>query len=91
MWQALPAATAAYRLEVMAAAYGDVGAGQILDGVVPRIEKTVELIRAGLASGDPGMANLLAVGEPQRTVAALDALRRRVPDVRAALPRRGAT
>jgi 8-oxo-dGTP diphosphatase len=91
MWQVLPAATAAYRLEVMAAAYGDVGAGQILDGVVPRIEKTVELIRAGLASGDPGMANLLAVGEPQRTVAALDALRRRVPDVRAALPRRGAT
>jgi 8-oxo-dGTP diphosphatase len=89
MWQVLPAATTAYRLEVMAAAYGDVGADQILDGVVPRIEKTVELIRAGLASGDAGMANLASVGEPQRTVAALDALRGRVPDVRAALLRRG--
>jgi 8-oxo-dGTP diphosphatase len=89
MWQVLPAATTAYRLEVMAAAYGDVGADQILDGVVPRIEKTVELIRAGLASGDSGMANLASVGEPQRTVAALDALRGRVPDVRAALLRRG--
>jgi 8-oxo-dGTP diphosphatase len=91
MWQALPAATAAYRLEVMAAAYGDVSAVQILDGVVPRIEKTVDLIRAGLASGDAGMANLASVGEPQRTVAALDALRGRVPDVRAALLRGGAT
>jgi mutator protein MutT len=89
MWQVVPAATAAYRLEVMAAAYGDVGAEQILDGVVPRIEKTVDLIRAGLASGNAGMANLASVGEPQRTVAALDALRGRVPDVRAALPRRG--
>jgi len=91
MWQVLPAATAAYRLETMAAAYGDVSAEQILDGVVPRIEKTVDLIRAGLASGDAGMANLASVGEPQRTVAALDALRGRVPDVRAALLRRGAT
>ncbi|MDX6318389.1 MAG: 8-oxo-dGTP diphosphatase [Nocardioidaceae bacterium] len=91
MWQVLPAATAAYRLEVMAAAYRDVGAEQILDGVVPRIEKTVDLIRVGLASGDAGMANLASVGEPQRTVAALDALRGRVPDVRAALSRRGAT
>jgi 8-oxo-dGTP diphosphatase len=90
MWQVLPAATAAYRLEVMAAAYGDVGAEQILDGVVPRIEKTVDLIRVGLASGDAGMANLASVGEPQRTVAALDALRGRVPDVRVALSRRGA-
>jgi 8-oxo-dGTP diphosphatase len=91
MWQVLPAATAAYRLRVMAHAYGDVRAEQILDGVVPRIEKTVELIRVGLASGDAGMANLASVGEPQRTVAALDALRGRVPDVRAALTRRGAT
>jgi 8-oxo-dGTP diphosphatase len=91
MWQTLPAARAASRLEVMAAAYGDVGAEQILDGVVPRIEKTVDLIRAGLASGDAGMANLASVGEPQRTVAALDALRARVPDVRAALLRRGVT
>jgi hypothetical protein len=91
MWQVLPAATAAARLEVMAAAYGDVGAGQILDVVVPRIEKTVDLIRVGLASGDAGMANLAAVGEPQRTEAALDALRGRVPRVRAALSRRGAT
>ncbi|MDX6368125.1 MAG: 8-oxo-dGTP diphosphatase, partial [Nocardioidaceae bacterium] len=64
MWKVLPAATAAYRLEVMAAAYRDVGAEQILDGVVPRIEKTVDLIRVGLASGDAGMANLASVGEP---------------------------
>jgi hypothetical protein len=91
MWKVLPAATAAYRLEVMAAAYRDVGAEQILDGVVPRIEKTVDLIRVGLASGDAGMANLASVGEPQRTVAALDALRGRVPDVHAALPSRGVT
>jgi 8-oxo-dGTP diphosphatase len=85
MWQAQPAADAAHRLEVMASAYGGVTARQILDGVVPRIRRTIGLIRSGQAAGDDGMLNLALVGEPGRTAAALDELRARLPEVRAAL------
>ena len=86
MWHPLPAARAASRLQVMAAAYGDVRAVDILEGVVPRVQKTVDFIRDGQASGDEGLASLSLIGEPQRTEVALDELRRRVPGVRSALP-----
>jgi 8-oxo-dGTP diphosphatase len=85
MWQPLPAAGAASRLEVMAGAYGDVTAVEIVEGVVPRVQKTVDLIRAGQSAGDESMANLALIGEPGRTEAALEGLRRRVPEVLAAL------
>lgn len=84
----LPAAFCAQRLVVMATAYGDgVGAIQLLDHVVPRIERSFEAIRAGQEAGDPGMLHLRAVGEPARTARTLDLLRGRVPPIRAELVR----
>ncbi|MGI8993282.1 MAG: phosphotransferase, partial [Nocardioidaceae bacterium] len=81
--RALPAEVCAMRLAVMASAYGDgVRPVEILDGVVPRIERSVVLIAAGQAAGDEGMLNLATVGEPARTTAALDALRTRLPAIR---------
>ncbi len=81
--RALPAEVCAMRLAVMASAYGDgVRPVDILDGVVPRIERSVVLIAAGQAAGDEGMLNLATVGEPARTTAALDALRTRLPAIR---------
>ncbi len=85
MWRPLSAAEAASRLEVMAAAYGEVTAFEIAQSVVPRVQKMVDLIAAGQAWGDESLANLALIGEPQRTEAALDELRRRLPEVLAAL------
>ncbi len=88
MWRpTTPPEEAAERLEVMARAYGDVRAAQILAGVGPRIEETLELIRRGQTAGDAGMAKLALIGEPERTDAALAGLRLRVPDIELALRR----
>nr|MDQ3307782.1 NUDIX domain-containing protein [Actinomycetota bacterium] len=55
----LPAAFSAQRLQAMATAYGDdVTATQILDRVVPSIERLLVVISAGQEAGDPGMLNL---------------------------------
>jgi 8-oxo-dGTP diphosphatase len=85
LWRPAPAASAARRLEQMAAAYGDLSAVDILEGVAPRIDKALARIRVGQAEGDPGMMNLALAGEPDRTAAAVDAFRLRLPELRAAL------
>ncbi len=78
----LPPDEAARRMEAMAQSYGEgVAAAGILLAVVPRIERSIEVIRAGQAAGDEGMLNLAKVGEPDRTVSAVHALRTRVPDI----------
>jgi 8-oxo-dGTP diphosphatase len=90
------ASTAARRLRVMATAYDDnpdessdsPTAHDILMAVVPRIERSIAVIAAGQAAGDPGMLNLGKVGEPARTQRAVDALRIRIPEIAAALSRR---
>jgi 8-oxo-dGTP diphosphatase len=89
----LPADLAARRLRVMAASYGgapdhrpgDPSPDEILDAVVPRVERSVAVIAAGQAAGDPGMLNLGKVGEPARTQRAVDALRLRLPELSAAV------
>jgi 8-oxo-dGTP diphosphatase len=85
LWRPHEPGLAAQRLDVMAGAYGGVRAEDILAATVPRIEELVAFIEQGQAAGDPGMANLAAVGEPQRTVDSLGDLRLRVSGIRAAL------
>ncbi|MBA2716342.1 MAG: aminoglycoside phosphotransferase, partial [Propionibacteriales bacterium] len=79
---------AAYRLSLMAAAYGDVSALDILAGVVPRIESSIRGISDGQVAGDPGMVNLAKVGEPGRMARTLEELRTRLPAIEQALTTR---
>ncbi|MEP6667052.1 MAG: phosphotransferase, partial [Nocardioidaceae bacterium] len=82
----LGAEMSARRLQVMAAAYdGGFVARDIVDAVVARIERSVDVMTAGHAAGDPGMINLARLGAPARTTASLNALRARVPAIRALL------
>lgn len=83
----IPTDLAARRLGLMSAAYGEVDPVRILEGVVPRIQRSIQLITTGQAAGDPGMLNLSLVGEPARTAAALAELERRVPSIRDVLRR----
>ena len=83
----VPPDQAARRLGVMAQAYGGVSPAEILAGVVPRVDKMLDLIRRGQAVGDEGMRNLGLVGEPQRSERTLDALRQRLPAIDSALAR----
>ena len=79
---------AAYRLSLMAAAYGDVSALDILAGVAPRIESSIRGISDGQVAGDPGMVNLAKVGEPARMARTLEELRTRLPAIEQALTAR---
>ncbi len=84
----VPAVAAARRLRLMAAAYGEPGwAELILRAVVPRVERSIQVIRAGQAAGDQGMLNLGGVGEPARTARALADLAGRIPAIAAELAR----
>lgn len=85
LWRPVPPDQAARRLGVMAEAYGGVSPAGILAGVVPRVDKMLDLIRRGQAVGDAGMRNLGLVGEPQRSERTLDALRQRLPAIDSAL------
>lgn len=81
-----PPRLAARRLLLMADAYGlAVAAADIVAGVVARIERAAEVIVAGQAGGDPGMLNLGNLGEPERSLHALESLRERIPAIVAAL------
>jgi hypothetical protein len=86
LWRPIAPDEAAARLRLMADAYGGVArANEIAAAVVPRIERSVAVIRAGQANGDAGMLNLGSVGEPARTEASLAALRKRLPAILTAL------
>lgn len=92
----LPTPDVVRRLELMARAYGRshgeraLSALAILDAVEPRMRAATDRIEDGQRRGDPGMLNLLLVGEPARTRAWLDEMRSRLPAIRAALARRTA-
>jgi len=72
----------ARRLALMAEAYGEVSARQILEAVPGRIRLVLSGIPAAAAAGDPGMQNLVAFGEPERSRRALAALVERFDVVR---------
>lgn len=80
-----PAAQAAARLRLLAAAYGDVAPEEILAHVPARMTAATDRIEAGQRRGDPGLLNLAAIGEPGRTRAAVAALADRILAITAAL------
>ena len=77
---------AAERLALMAGAYGPgYSALDVLEAVPARLQRALDVILAGQAAGDPGMLNLAAVGEPERSAQALAGLVERLPAIRQAL------
>jgi len=85
LWRDLGAPETSRRLRLLCAGYGGMDSLEVLTTVVRRITDATDRIRAGQHAGDPGMVNLARVGEPENTLAALQALRTRLPAVRAAL------
>ncbi len=81
LWRDIGASTAASRLELIAASYGEFDARQILHAVPQRIKIMLEGIPAGAAAGDAGMANLMAQGEPERSREPLQSLIERIPAI----------
>ena len=86
LFRPVPAADAARRLEAVARAYGGCTGREVLAAVPVRVQVAVDGIRTAVAAGDAGMANLLLVGEPERTEVALAAHLDRVGDIERQLP-----
>lgn len=78
-------AEVAHGLAVIAEAYGDLDAADLLTHVPVRMEAACARIEAGQRAGDPGMLRLGEVGEPGRTRARLAELADREDEMRAAL------
>ena len=85
LWTDVGAAPAARRLTVIADAYGGVDPREILRAVPPRIQTMLDGIPVAAAAGDAGMANLMANGEPDRSLRSLTDLVRRLPAIHRAL------
>jgi len=85
LFREIPAAEAARRLRILAEGYGGPSAAEILAAVTPRVRSVVDGIPAAAAAGDDGMVRLMSTGEPGLTLAALEALQRRLPDIETAL------
>jgi len=85
LWRDLGPVESARRLRLLCEGYGGMDPVVVLDGVLVRITAATDRIRLGQEQGDPGMLNLARVGEPARTLRALDDLGSRVPGIRAAL------
>lgn len=81
LFRDIGAEASAHRLRVLAAAYGGADALDILRAVGPRMQQSIDGIREALRRGDPTMANLAAVGEPERSERALAAFEARLPAV----------
>jgi len=81
LWRDITPAAAADRLAVIATAYGGIDARQLLQAVPRRITDLLDGIPVAAAAGDPGMANLMALGEPERSRVALAGLVRRLPGI----------
>jgi hypothetical protein len=87
LWRALAPQLAAERLSVIAQAYGGYPAREILLAVPRRIQLMLDWIPATAAAGDQGVANLLALGEPERSRRSLADLVGRIPAIEQALAR----
>ena len=86
LWCDTGAADAAARLVLIAETYGGPAAGRILSAVPGRVQIMLDGIPAAAAAGDPGMANLVAQGEPGRSRASLAGLVGRIPQIASQLP-----
>jgi len=85
LWRDIGADLAAARLRVIAQTYGGPSAREILHAVPPRIHLMLDGIPVAAAAGDPGMANLLAAGEPGRSRGPINGLIARIPAIEASL------
>jgi hypothetical protein len=81
----VPPDRAAGRLELISAGYAGPDARSILHAVPHRIGLMLHSIVTGAAAGDPGLANLVAGEEPERSQRSLAALIERIPAIDAAL------
>jgi hypothetical protein len=81
LWRDTGPVTAAERLRVIAVTYGTLDARQILHAVPQRIQIMLDGIPAAAAAGDEGMANLMTLGEPDRSRRTLAALLERIPAI----------
>ena len=79
LWRDIGPDNAAQRLGLIASAYGEFTASQILHAVPDRMQQMLEWIPVAAAAGDEGMANVMAAGEPGRSAAALAGLVSRIP------------
>ena len=86
LWADIGQEQAASRLRLIASAYGEVSAQQILRAVLTRIQLMLNWIPAA-AAGDAGMARLMSAGEPGRSAASLADLVTRIPAIDRALAR----
>jgi aminoglycoside phosphotransferase (APT) family kinase protein len=85
LWRDIGADLAARRLSVIAHSYGGYHARDILRAVPTRIALMLDGIPVAAAAGDEGMANLLTVGEPERSRRSLSGLVQRLPAIESAL------
>ena len=87
LWADIGPEQAAARLRLIASAYGETGARQILHAVPARIALMLDWIPAAAAAGDEGMVRLMSAGEPGRSAASLADLVTRIPAIDRALTR----
>jgi len=81
LWADIGPAAAAERLALVATGYGGFDPVQVLRAVPLRIGIMLDGIPVAAAAGDAGMANLLALGEPERSRVALAELVERIPGI----------
>ena len=86
LFREIPVADAARRVDVVARAYGGVGASDLLDAVADRMNRASDRIAEGIERGDPGMLSLQQNGEPARTRGRVEVFLERLPAIRAELP-----
>ncbi len=81
LWRDVGHEQAAERLRLIASAYGEIGARQILHAVPRRIQLMLDWIPVAAAAGDAGMARLMSAGEPGYSGTALADLISRIPAI----------
>lgn len=80
-WRDIGPERAAERLALIARTYGGVEPREILRALPDRIQTMLDGIPVAAAAGDPGMANLMALGEPDRSRVVLAGLVERIPEL----------
>lgn len=85
LYRRVPETFAAARLRLVAEAYAGPTASEILHAVIPLKEIGVAGIQAWISAGDPAGLAQAAIGEPGRTMRAVDDLRSRLPALDRAL------
>jgi hypothetical protein len=86
LWVDIGASLAAQRVSLIASTYGGFSGREVLHAVPGRIQVMLDGIPVAAAAGDPGMANLMAHGEPENSTRSLADLVTRIPAIDRLLP-----